>query len=124
MSKTFSRDEVSRHNKADDLWIVIDSVVYDLTRFLPAHPGGEHVLIEVAGKDATEEFYSLHRHEILKKFSKFAIGLVNGEKPKIQQEEGAISKVPYAETAYWMGSKSPYYNESHIAFKKAVREFV
>ncbi|ORY49046.1 acyl-CoA dehydrogenase NM domain-like protein [Rhizoclosmatium globosum] len=124
MSKTFSRDEVSRHNKADDLWIVIDSVVYDLTRFLPAHPGGEHVLIEVAGKDATEEFYSLHRHAILQKFSKFAIGSVTGEKPKIQQDLGSMSKVPYAESSFWMGSKTPYYNESHVAYRKAVREFV
>ncbi|KAJ3135200.1 hypothetical protein HK100_002971 [Physocladia obscura] len=125
MSRTFTRDEVSRHNKADDLWIVVDSVVFDLTRFLPAHPGGEHVLIEIAGKDATEEFYSLHRHSILQKFRKFAIGNISGEAPKIaQQENGAVSKVPYAESSFWMGSKTPYYNESHVAFRKAVRVFV
>ncbi|KAJ3069391.1 hypothetical protein HDU98_007520, partial [Podochytrium sp. JEL0797] len=124
MSKSFTRDEVSRHNKPDDLWVIIDSVVYDLTRFVAAHPGGEHVLFEAAGKDATEEFYALHRHAVLQKYTKFAIGNIAGEKPKIVQEDGAISKVPYAETAFWMGSKSPYYNESHKTFKAALRKFV
>ncbi|KAJ3069385.1 hypothetical protein HDU98_007514 [Podochytrium sp. JEL0797] len=124
MSKTFTRDEVSRHNKPDDLWVIIDSVVYDLTRFVAAHPGGEHVLFEAAGKDATEEFYSLHRHAVLLKFNKFAIGNIAGEKPKILQEVGSMSKVPYAEDSFWMGTKSPYYNESHVAFRKAVRSFV
>jgi cytochrome b involved in lipid metabolism len=32
------------------------------TDFIDSHPGGEGVLIEVAGKDATAEFYGLHRH--------------------------------------------------------------
>ncbi|KAJ3199408.1 hypothetical protein HDU82_000440 [Entophlyctis luteolus] len=123
--RTFTRDEVAQHNKVDDLWVVIDSVVYDLSRFVPAHPGGEHVLVEIAGKDATEEFYSLHRHSVLQKYSKFAIGSIQGEKQKIMQaEEGAMSKVPYAESSFWMGSKTPYYNESHVAFRKAVRKFV
>ncbi|KAI9332198.1 acyl-CoA dehydrogenase/oxidase [Obelidium mucronatum] len=124
MAKQYSRDEVARHNKADDLWVVIDSVVYDLTRFAAAHPGGEHVLVEVAGTDATDEFYSLHRHSVLLRFAKFAVGAVAGEKPKILQEAGSLSAVPYAEDAYWMGAKSPYFNESHVAFRKAVRLFV
>ncbi|KAJ3393449.1 hypothetical protein HDU84_001939 [Entophlyctis sp. JEL0112] len=123
--RTFTRDEVAQHNKVDDLWVVIDSVVYDLSRFVPAHPGGEHVLVEIAGKDATEEFYSLHRHSVLQKYSKFAIGSIQGEKQKIMQaEEGAMSKVPFAEDSYWMGSQSPYYNESHVTFRKALRTLI
>ncbi|KAJ3279847.1 hypothetical protein HDU79_000252, partial [Rhizoclosmatium sp. JEL0117] len=27
-------------------------------------------------------------------------------------------------SSFWMGSKTPYYNESHVAYRKAVREFV
>ncbi|KAI8592359.1 cytochrome b5-like heme/steroid binding domain-containing protein [Geranomyces variabilis] len=49
-------DEISKHNKRDDLWMVIDGKVYDTTRFLDEHPGGEEVMVEVGGQDATEAF--------------------------------------------------------------------
>jgi len=39
MSKTFSQSDVSSHNKADSLWIVVDGDVYDLTKFQDEHPG-------------------------------------------------------------------------------------
>jgi cytochrome b involved in lipid metabolism len=55
MSQTYSREEVSKHNSAASLWIVIDSEVYNLTAFADLHPGGVHVLLDLAGKDATEE---------------------------------------------------------------------
>lgn len=116
--------EVANHNKEDDCWIIIDSVVYNITDFIAMHPGGEGVLLDVAGKECTEEFYGLHRHAVIQKFGpKYAIGVIAGETPKVNVQPGDISKVPYAETSFWMGSKSPYYNETHIAFRKAVRHF-
>lgn len=39
MAKTFSKDEVSSHNKSDSLWVVIDEDVYDLSKFQDEHPG-------------------------------------------------------------------------------------
>lgn len=63
-----TRDEVAKHNTATDLWVIIDSVVYDLSKFGDLHPGGAAVLVDVAGKDATTMFYNLHRHEVLKKY--------------------------------------------------------
>lgn len=32
--KTFSWEEVAKHNNAESLWMVIDDVVYDLTKFM------------------------------------------------------------------------------------------
>ncbi|KAJ3184687.1 Cytochrome b5 [Geranomyces variabilis] len=49
-------NEISKHNKRDDLWMVIDGKVYDTTRFLDEHPGGEEVMVEVGGQDASEAF--------------------------------------------------------------------
>merc|ERR1712130_139170 len=64
--------ELCEHNKETDLWILIDGKVYDVTKFLPEHPGGEEVLTTEAGKDATEPFedvgHSDDARELIKKF--------------------------------------------------------
>lgn len=39
MAARFSVEDVSSHNKADNLWIVVDEDVYDLTQFQDDHPG-------------------------------------------------------------------------------------
>lgn len=123
--KEYTRDEVAQHNSDKSCWIIIDSNVYDLTKFKMMHPGGEGVIMDVAGKDATEEFYGLHRNEVLVKYqSKYQIGRVRGEKPKAEPKlRGTVSKVPYAEASYWLGFKSTYYNDSHVRFRAAVRKF-
>ncbi|KAL4777285.1 acyl-CoA dehydrogenase/oxidase [Aspergillus nidulans var. acristatus] len=126
MSKTYTRDEVAKHNTEDSLWCIIDHRVYDLTDFLDAHPGGSVVLSQIAGKDATTDFYNLHRHEVLTKYrDSLCIGTIADEKPEvIDPTPDGLSPVPYAEPL-WLrpGFKSPYYNESHRRLQKAIREF-
>ncbi len=41
MSKTFTKEEVAKHNKAEDCWIIVHNKVYDVTKFLSEHPGGK-----------------------------------------------------------------------------------
>lgn len=52
--KEFSMDEVKKHNKKDDLWIVVKGVVLDVTNWLDEHPGGPQALFSHMGRDATE----------------------------------------------------------------------
>ncbi|KAI9112289.1 hypothetical protein K1719_016812 [Acacia pycnantha] len=54
--KVFTLAEVSRHNNAKDCWLVINGKVYNVTKFLEDHPGGDDVLISATGKDATDDF--------------------------------------------------------------------
>ncbi|KAJ3021710.1 hypothetical protein HKX48_007996 [Thoreauomyces humboldtii] len=54
--RTFEWAEVAAHKTRDDLWMVIDGKVYDATKFLDEHPGGEEVMVEVGGQDASEAF--------------------------------------------------------------------
>ncbi|KJH51457.1 cytochrome b5-like Heme/Steroid binding domain protein [Dictyocaulus viviparus] len=56
MATKFTRKEVLEHNNNTSTWIVIGNKVYDVTKFLDEHPGGCEVLLEQAGKDATEAF--------------------------------------------------------------------
>lgn len=64
--KMYTMDQVAQHDKETDLWIVVNGDVYDLTRFADMHPGGSGVLLEkgVAGCDATEVFFGMHRSEV------------------------------------------------------------
>jgi cytochrome b involved in lipid metabolism len=39
MAKILSKEEVSAHKKPDDLWVIIDEDVYNLTDFQTEHPG-------------------------------------------------------------------------------------
>lgn len=124
-AKTFTREEVREHTSEDSLWCIIDSTVYDLSEFVDAHPGGESVLKQVAGQDATDAFYNLHRHEVLTKYADLAIGTVAGETPQvITPKPGDLSPVPYAEPL-WLSPpfRTPYYGESHRRLQRAVREF-
>lgn len=52
----YTLEEIRLHNTSTDTWLIIHDKVYDLTCFLEEHPGGEEVLIEQAGSDATESF--------------------------------------------------------------------
>ena len=57
--KVFSLEEVTNHKSSNEdksIWMVIHDKVYDVTKFLDEHPGGEEILVEHAGQDATEPF--------------------------------------------------------------------
>lgn len=57
--------EVAKHNTRSDCWIVLEGSVYDVTDFLPEHPGGPTMILKYAGGDATEEFHTIHSIDIV-----------------------------------------------------------
>ncbi|XP_068604004.1 cytochrome b5 [Brachionichthys hirsutus] len=54
--RSYRLAEVEQMNSFKSTWIIINNNVYDVTKFLEQHPGGEEVLREQAGGDATESF--------------------------------------------------------------------
>uniref|UniRef100_A0A8C4SVE9 Cytochrome b5 n=1 Tax=Erpetoichthys calabaricus TaxID=27687 RepID=A0A8C4SVE9_ERPCA len=56
----FTLEEVKKHNVSKNTWVIIHDKVYDVTHFLDEHPGGEEVLLEQAGGDATEKMLKQH----------------------------------------------------------------
>eukprot|EP00894_Picocystis_sp_ML_P000578 jgi/Pico_ML_1/51095/g2182.t2 len=38
-------EEVQKHNTEDDCWLVIGEKVYDVTAYLPEHPGGADIML-------------------------------------------------------------------------------
>ncbi|KAF5602663.1 (S)-2-hydroxy-acid oxidase [Fusarium pseudocircinatum] len=55
-----TRTEVSRHTKANDAWTIISGDIWDISGFATTHPGGEGVIEEHYGKDASEVYSSVH----------------------------------------------------------------
>ncbi|KAL1845071.1 hypothetical protein VTK73DRAFT_1187 [Phialemonium thermophilum] len=60
--------EVAKHNGRDDCWVIVHGRAYDVTEFLPEHPGGQKIILKYAGKDATEEFDPIHPPDTLEKY--------------------------------------------------------
>ncbi|KAG5350492.1 putative fumarate reductase [Termitomyces sp. T112] len=72
-SGSYSVEEVAKHNKKDDVWVIIDGQVLDVTKFLPDHPGGEKAILLYAGRDATEEFNMLHDPKVIPRYAPDAV---------------------------------------------------
>jgi len=72
-AKSFTAEEVAKHNKKDDVWVIIDDEVLDVTKFLPDHPGGEKAILLYAGRDATEEFNMLHDKKVIPRYAPEAV---------------------------------------------------
>ncbi|KAK6828617.1 cytochrome b2 [Apiospora arundinis] len=60
--------EVAKHNDKNSCWVVVHGKAYDVTEFLPEHPGGPKIILKYAGKDATEEFEPIHPPDTLDKY--------------------------------------------------------
>ncbi|KAK1759474.1 FMN-dependent dehydrogenase-domain-containing protein [Echria macrotheca] len=60
--------EVAKHSTEKDCWVIVHGRAYDVTEFLPEHPGGKKIILKYAGKDATEEFDPIHPPDTLDKY--------------------------------------------------------
>ncbi|GAA5922749.1 hypothetical protein JCM3775_006123 [Rhodotorula graminis] len=127
-AKVYTLEQVNQHNKEGDLWLVVNNDVYDLSSFADMHPGGAGVLLaaDIAGQDASTAFFSLHRSEVLAKYTRLKIGRLDTTAPAPYPilAAGELSPVPHAEPD-WLNPKfrSPYYGESHRALQRSMRKF-
>jgi cytochrome b involved in lipid metabolism len=75
----YSKIEVAKHNCRDDLWIIVNDKVYDVTSYLPVHQGGDSIL-KYAGKDATAGvFGAQHPSTVPKLLERYLIGVLTAE---------------------------------------------
>jgi len=60
--------EVAKHDNKDSCWVIVHGKAYDVTGFMPKHPGGRKIILKYAGRDATEEFDPIHPPDTLDKY--------------------------------------------------------
>merc|ERR1712136_282324 len=78
-SSGFTMDEVAKHTKKGDVWVVLHGRVLNVSNFLSQHPGGELAILTFAGKDATAEFDMIHPPDVVEKYAPDAVIGVLGD---------------------------------------------
>jgi cytochrome b involved in lipid metabolism len=80
---TYTYEEVAKHNTVLDLWVIYNGKVYDVTSYVDEHPGGEEVVVDCAGTDATEAFDDIgHSDDAKDILQGLLIGDLEGFVPK------------------------------------------
>jgi cytochrome b involved in lipid metabolism len=83
--RTITREEVAKHNKDGDLWVVLDGMVLDVSEFQFCHPGGRLVLHESAGQDVSNSYRNAgHSKRARKVVERLKIGNVPDEATPIR----------------------------------------
>jgi hypothetical protein len=59
----YTMADVRANSTKSKCWTVIDKKVYDLTNWIPAHPGREAPILFLCGKDGTNSFKAQHANE-------------------------------------------------------------
>lgn len=88
----YTVEEVSRHHTINDLWMILDGGVYDITKFAQGekngHPGGFEVLVAFGGTDATSEFdFIAHSKFARKMMKRYRIGKVKDTDQLLTKED-------------------------------------
>lgn len=110
-SKKLSGEEVAQHNSKGSCWVIIHGRAYDVTEFLPEHPGGSKIILKYAGKDATEEFDPIHPPDTLDKYLHESKHLGEVDMDTVEKEEAVedpeeaerqarIERMPILEQCY------------------------
>jgi cytochrome b involved in lipid metabolism len=71
-------EEVKKHSSSADCWTLVDSGVYDLTKWVALHPGGPAFITSLCGRDGTTDFLGRHANQAdpMRALSSFLLGKI------------------------------------------------
>ena len=101
--KYYTLEEIQKHKDSKSTWVILHHKVYDLTKFLEEHPGGEEVLREQAGGDATENFEDVGHSTDARELSKtYIIGdLHPDDRSKIAKPSDTLITTVESNSSWW-----------------------
>lgn len=83
--------EIAKHSSQSSCWVIVHGKAYDVTEFLPEHPGGPKIILKYAGKDATEAYEPIHPPDTLDKFLDPKKHLGDVDMSTVEQEEKEVT---------------------------------
>ena len=57
MATSYSWEDIRKHDKESDAWVVMNGDVFDVTSFLSEHPGGSSIVLNHLGTDIEEVIF-------------------------------------------------------------------
>ncbi|XP_051058040.1 cytochrome b5 [Phodopus roborovskii] len=101
--KYYTLEEIQKHKDSKSTWVILHHKVYDLTKFLEEHPGGEEVLREQAGGDATENFEDVGHSTDARELSKtYIIGELHpDDRSKIAKPVETLITTVDSNSSWW-----------------------
>lgn len=111
-TRQYTYQEVQSANGKDNRTVLaIADKVYDLTDFLNEHPGGEEILLEHGGKDATEDWNDVgHSMDAKELMRKYAVGeITESERRNLPEKPGWKAGYDAEREASVQGPGTPFY---------------
>jgi len=83
--------------------MAVEGKVYNLSEFQFEHPGGSDILVDVAGREATEEFEDAgHSEDAREMMSSYLVGTLEGGVSKPKGNKSPVCGASNQSSAYLM----------------------
>jgi len=91
--RVFTRSEVEKNDDMDKVLFILHDKVYNVHSFLNEHPGGEEILLEHKGQDASEDFDDVgHSKDAMELMKTYQVGvLVESERSNKSPKKGWVT---------------------------------
>lgn len=107
---TYNAEEIMKHDSKDSMWVTFRRGVYDVTTFLPEHPGGDQIM-NAAGL-SIEPFwsvYGMHKTDaILATLELYRIGNLHEDDIQNFSEDDLWITEPYRDKRLLVQTKRPF----------------
>ncbi|EME45813.1 hypothetical protein DOTSEDRAFT_71489 [Dothistroma septosporum NZE10] len=113
---TITGEELAKHNTKDSCWIAINGQVYDVTSFIPHHPGGASLILKLGGQDATEQYETFHDAGLVAK-------TLNASARKGSIDAASIPKVQPTSETRAVGDAAPAFKRPPLASMINLHDF-
>lgn len=95
--RIYTTEDVAAHSRSDDCWIVREGKIYDVTRFLPDHPGGDDLILEHAGKDISglmeDENEHAHSASAFEMLDEYVVGKIGTTATVVDESACTVLRV-------------------------------
>ena len=128
MQREISWDEFVKHSSEQDLWVLIEGHVYNLTEYASEHAEEKACLVTLAGSDATENFFKkrgVSPDALRLEIEKYKIGYIEKNEPasiieiEMKRKQASLTKFTWKDVQ----KKNYFVMENYVYDLKETMKF-